>query len=289
MNNLQKIWLCGITSNEFQNVSEILEPIHEYFDGLVWVWHKSEDDGTKELLEKYKGDGEIVEALWQRNHGTSYQMVLNSRKILAQDHCIIIDSCERLNLDFCKNLRSFIYELEKNNINTVYNHSKILMFKYWPDIYYSQDTPHCIPRNLRQNVLEITNIPQFADEKNHRYNVRPQKRPQTHFLSHFFKYSLSYHRSNQMSCGNETNPEEYQRQESARQQFLIYCYRVLGFEDITEEIMIDFIKKNGLLPEIKAFFNFNRYLNNWYRYHFLNHSLDDIIKDNTEKKLFQIL
>ena len=150
-------------------------------------------------------------------------------------------------------------------------------------------TPHCYLQNTRPKAVDLARYDEWRDERKSRFNLRPQKRPPTHFLGHFFRYVMFKGNNNQMSCGNETNPEEYQRQESARQQFLIYCYRILGFEDITEEIMTDFIKKNGLTPEIQSFFNYNKHLNNWHRYHFLNHSLDDIIKDNEEKKLFEIL
>ena len=56
---MKKIWLCGITQNSCLDIDEMTSDIHQYFDGLIFVDHQSED-GTKEILDARKGAGEII-------------------------------------------------------------------------------------------------------------------------------------------------------------------------------------------------------------------------------------
>lgn len=288
MNNLQKVWLCGIVTNQKDNILELVEPVYDFFDGLVFVDGGS-TDGTKEVLEKYKKDGQIMTVEWSHNHGYQMQGILNSNKILNPDWVIYCDSMERISLDFASNIRGFISNLEQQNINTVYNYGKILMHMYFPDQVWKIITPHCWLENSRPNAVDLARIPQLSDESKTRYNVRPQKRPRDHFIDHFVKYSFVYAKlNNQMTCGREGNTQEIKEQEENRQNFVYYCARILKI-DLTVEALKTYLLNNKLDDYVKSYLNYQPYFNQFYRYHVLGHTVDDIIKDNEQKKLFQII
>ena len=65
------LYLCGMTSaGNKANLCEMIEPILDYFDGLIWTFHYPKDEGA-EYLEKNKKNGEIIYAKWCNRHGYS--------------------------------------------------------------------------------------------------------------------------------------------------------------------------------------------------------------------------
>ena len=283
---MSKVFFCGITQNSVVDIDELTKDIYQYFDGLVWVDHQS-TDGTKELLESRKGGGEIISLPWMRNHGWSMQAILNSNKILPGDFVVICDTLERMSTDFCKNIKNFIVELEKRNINTLVSYQKVFMFKYSPDILFTPISPHCSPQNLKQNGVEMSQIQEFQHPKTYRYNIRGDKRPRHSFIDHFVKYIYEYKISNHLLVGKESKLEKYRTHEEIRQKFILHCVNVLKL-DLTVDSLKNFILNNELDYQTKWFFNFEPYLNYFYRFHKLKHNLDDIIKSSITEEIFKI-
>lgn len=281
-----KVYCCGITQNSIQDIDELTKDIYQYFDGLVWVDHQS-TDGTKELLESRKSGGEIISLPWMRNHGWSMQAILNSNKILPGDYVVISDSQERLSVEFCKNIRNFIVEIEKRGINTLFSYGKIFMFRYFPDIVFTPVSPHCWAQNLKPHAVEMSQIPEFQDHKSYRYTIRAEKRPIHSFIDHFVKYIYEYKISNHLSCGRENDLEQYSKHEKARQEFLLYCLNELKI-DQTMEALKKFILENELNYKMKSFFNFEPILNHFYCFHKLNHRYEDILERHTKNRIFKI-
>lgn len=282
-----KIWLCGIVQNCVKDADEITADIYEFFDGLIFVDHLS-TDGTKELLESRKKEGEIISIQWMNHHGWSMQAILNSSKILPGDWFIICDSLERISPIFAQNISNHINNFESGNIHTIFLYGKILMAKYNSEMRFSCVTPHCYLTNWQLEAIDFANSSFWKDEQQSRYNIRPQRREKHHFIDHFVKYSFQYVKnSNQMVCGRESNPEEIREHETRRQQFIIYANRVLEI-DLTVDALKKYIQNHELDDYTKSYFNFERYFNDFYRFYVLKHNLDDIIKDGQEKKLFEI-
>lgn len=283
---MSKVYFCGITQNSIVDIDELTKDIYQYFDGLVWIDHQS-TDGTKELLESRKGNGEIISLPWMRNHGWSMQAILNSNKILPGDFIVICDTLERMSVDFCKNIKNFIVELEKRNINTLVSYQKIFMFKYSPDILFTPISPHCSPQNLKQNGVEMSQIQEFQDPKTYRYNIRGDKRPRHSFIDHFVKYIYEYKISNHLLVGKENDLEKYNLHEQVRQNFMLYCVNNLKIGQ-TMESLKKFVLENELDYQMKFFFNFEPYLNHFYCFHKLNHSFDEILNRHNNNKTFKI-
>ena len=55
-----RIFLCGTTSKEFQNMKELTDPIYNHIDGLLYTIDDGAfQDGTYELLNERKGEGAL--------------------------------------------------------------------------------------------------------------------------------------------------------------------------------------------------------------------------------------
>lgn len=274
-----KIFLCGITQNKKRAIDELTKDIYSFFDGLIWVDHQS-TDGTKELLEERSGDGEIITLPFMDNHGWSMNAILNSKKILPDDFILFKDSDEMLNIDFCKGIRDFCDILSANNINTVFSYGKPFIFKFFSNIYISGH-PHWGVVGARERFFEISTHPAFKDPKTYSWNVRNERRSKDHWIDHFAKYYLAI-RSNHLLLGNEKNLDEFYSRENVRCQFLHYWIRTLKQEP-TVKALKDYILTQELNYELKSFINYERCLNDFYRYHILKHDVEIILDDHHKK------
>jgi len=269
-----RIWLCGITQNCKDGIDVCTKDVFKYFDGIVFVDHQS-NDGTRELLESRKGNGEIISLPWRHHHGWSYNAVLTSHKILPGDWICWMDSLEKWNTDICLNIRNLCDNLTRQNIKTVFYYGKVLMFQYYPDLFFALVTPHQFLANPKQPSIEISNNIGF---ENIRENLRNVNRPKDHSIDHFCKYVLEYkHNNNQLTCGRENNQNEIAIKEEIRQKFLVHLNRELGVE-LNVESLKNYILNNEIKYTTKWFFNQISYLNDFYCYHKLGHNLDDIFK-----------
>lgn len=278
-----KIWLCGITQNSKSNIDDMTREITPYIDGLIFV-DSGSTDGTRELLEYRKGDGEIISLPWMANHGWSMQAFLNSDKMQPGDYFIVLDSSERLNIKFAQNLREFIKLLNIRNINGVYHYSKFVIGKYFPHLTFI-NSPHWSLIGVQPNLIRLEDS--FPNPKDCIYSVRNETRPKDHFIDHFVKYYLNKI-SNHLLLGRENNEAEFRVHEEVRNKFRLYCLRELNINPLNVNSLLEYFQKNELVYQTKWFINFERILNDFYCYRILNHSLDDILNRHKEGKLFNV-
>lgn len=281
-----KVFLGGMVGDCVQDCDELTKDIYQYFNGLIFCEHNSKD-GTRELLESRKGDGEIISMPFLRNHGISMNSILTSHKLLPGDFLLFSDSLERISIDFAKDIRPFCENLAKQNINTVYSYGKILLIRYYAEVMFTPATPHCHIYNPRPQSVDLSGDSFYKNEKNQRYNIRGEKRPRNSFISHFLKYTLNYKQSNQMLDYHGGDFEKYKVSEELRQKFLIYWNRTLG-QELTVEAFHNFIITQELPYELKFFLNNNRYLGDYFSYYTKKESLEQIIERHKEGKLYQI-
>lgn len=280
-----KIWLCGITQNCRADIDALTKNTYKHFNGLVWVDHQS-IDGTKELLEERKEEGEIISLPFLKNHGWSMQGCLNSDKILPGDFVCWRDSKERLNENWTLNLRDLCWNLMKQNINTVFSYGKLLLFRYYPEMYIT-NSPHWGMQNLRPYMVDMSQQPQFTDAKSYAWNARNETRSEDHWIFHFLVYLYQYKISNHLLLGREQNLEEFRVHEEVRQKFIIYCRRELEIGASASDL-IDYWKKNELTYEMKWFINFEKILNDAYTYFVLNHPIELLLERAKNKELYKI-
>jgi hypothetical protein len=292
---MSKLWLCGMTSagNE-KNLREMIEPILEYFDGLVWTFHLPIEtietdsagsfvvtDSGYEFLERNKKEGKIVTAEWCDRHGYGMTHYLWQGPMQEGDFFVQLDSTERLGKEFAAHLRSICADMEEKNIGMIAHKGKGLIFRY-NELLEFRGSPHWSPINV------IGQVAQVELEENEFWNVRNENRDPFHFVNHYLKYYLYPAGSNHCLLGLEKNgdPQKlFPEREERRLRFKKYLrkYEI----PLTVEGVINHLQeqKEKPLEELLYFVNSEKILNDAWRYHVLNdhdfkddHDFENMVK-----------
>ena len=274
-----KIYLCGITHDNLENIKQLTE-VYQDFDGLIFVDGGS-TDGTKELLESRKKEGAIIHRKWTNDHDFQMNEFLRQGPLKLGDWFIIRDSRERLNPNWTKNIKNLIHNFKSNSVRSVYNSGKGFAFEYFDDMFFF-GTPHWGLLNARQNSIDLSHF--FNEsEKEHTWRLKDGEggRKESDFIDHFVKYYYIYGRSNHMLLGRENNKIDFENAENNRINFRIYC-NYLGL-DFTLESLKNYLSKEDWKKDkvFLSMFNQEEILKNFYRWHILNHKIEDI--KNTSK------
>lgn len=191
MNNL---FLCGITSNEEEKISDLISSTKNYFDGYVWcVDTNINSDSTYELLEKNKGKGKIVRHPWVNAHDWQANEWLYSGIFQEGDWCFIADSSEKPTENWCSSMRKMINDLEARGVDSVFCSGRPFLFKWSPYLFFFL-TPHWSLQGLVGNSVTIPE----KEKSNFIINKRDLN-PAKHYQEHDTKYYL-YGRSNQIEA-----------------------------------------------------------------------------------------
>lgn len=195
-----KLWLCGITSEgNLENLKEMIEPIKEYFDGLIFTFHGEVSYMTKigevdywnreigaKYLEDNKKAGKIIYANWCNRHAYSQNHFLYQGPMENGDKFILLDSMERVSIEFCKDhLPKLIEYMDANNVAMLANYGKGFLFRF-NEMLEFRGSPHWYATQLdgQQANLQL--------EKNLFWNVRGEKRDKNHWTRHYARYMFCY-------------------------------------------------------------------------------------------------
>lgn len=258
-----KLWLIGITTEGHeQDLRELIEPIKDDFDGLIWTFHYPKDEGA-DYLEQVKGEGETIYTKWCNRLDFSRNHSLFQGPMKIGDWFLTIDTLERLSPEFTKNLRKLCVDLDEKGIDGVYLYNKRLLFKLKEQTAFVNN-PHegifgC------SNTIELTN--QSFWKKEYQKNVRDEKRKDPlYFIGHNFKYYL-FPNTNHLLLGFENDIELVQERYKYRSQFIKSIYDQ-GFDPFDIDSVKECVKGYNT-SEIKECINFDKFLNDWYRYEIL--------------------
>lgn len=276
------IYLGIITQNNEEDIKEICSLIH-YIDGIFGVVHYPCTDKTFEILDANKSGGEIIKLPYYQRHDWSMNGFLFNPKLMRGSWVLLCDSLERYAEPFLADIRNFTRLLDSENIEYVYQYSKLMMFKK-KDEHFFFGSPHWGLANRQGKSICIEN--HLPDDKV-RYSVRNQKRNKDEYVRHFMVYYLHAGMSNHLLLGRENNIQEYQAHEDVRRKFLSYLTESLKIE-LTVDAIKNHIIKNGLNYELKWFFNWEEILNTWYCYEILGHSFEDVDARRNKNELFKI-
>jgi len=278
-----KVYLGIITQNDEQNLIELCQPL-KHISGIFGVVHQPSNDKSYEVLEANKGSGDIIKLPYLQRHDWSMNGFLFNPKFMRGSWCLLADSLERYSEQFLSQIRSFICQLEQNNIEYVYQYSKLMLFKK-KDEHFFFGSPHWGLANREGNSIRIEQY--IPDDKQVRWSVRNEKRAKDEYISHFMVYWFHAGFSNHLLLGNEDNLNKYRILENIRREFLTFCSQELKI-DLTVEAFKNYILKNGLNYDLKFYINEVEILNSWYCYEILGHKFEDIDLRRTNKQFFKI-
>jgi hypothetical protein len=271
MTKKNKLFLVGMSGpNSEENLRELLQPIKEYFDGIVWTLHDSYDSNEAKFLEEIKGEGKVIHYHYSQRHDVSRNQYLYCGPIKNGDWCCQIDELERIPVEFAKQIPEHTKELKDMGANIAYFFGKPYLFEYHESLKY-QGSPHegLIRQDGKGYGIELNKI--FPDENKVRINVRPLKRKDIYqWVEHYSKYMLMPWGANHCLLGlehrfntQEDLSKEFQRRELLRLEFLDYIDN-LGLPRTVDTIITLF---SGPLDKIlKKMINEERVWNDLYRY-----------------------
>jgi hypothetical protein len=257
-----KTWLCGITSSgNKHHFEEMIVPIINYFDGLVWTFHLPTDEGA-DFLEANKKGGEIIYANFSQRHGYSMTHFLWQGPMQDGDFFLVLDTMERISPEFCATaLPNWIKTAKEQNVACISNYSKGFFYRYNEQLEF-RGSPHWYHQNLDGNYGNVELSQDLF------WHVRDKYRQPFQFVEHYVKYYLYPAGSNHALLGLEKNgdPQKlFPERENRRQAFRKYL-RELGVPLTVEGVRSYMLKTKPLPARAKEFINSEKILNDAYRY-----------------------
>lgn len=212
-----RVWLCGVTGDREKDIDELTKDIHQYFDGLIWVDHFSKDN-TAHILEIRKGKGKIIYRKYTDDHDLQRNEFLRCGVMKSLDYFVYIDSGERLDVEWCKNLKNTVKEYQRQGIQ-IGMIGRPYLLTYYDDMIFSGN-PHCWPSPLRGKAIELD--PSILKKKD---------MDEGSGLVHPFHYFWNTPRSNEIFAQYRKYGDEIvQKHEQLRFSYRLYWQQNMGRE-----------------------------------------------------------
>lgn len=270
-----KLWLTGMTNaNNGDHLKELIEPIKEYFDGFVWVFHTKlkgadPDEGYNYL--RNLPNSKVISAPWCNRTDFSRNIGLYHGPIKYGDWFMTIDTLERMHVDFAAMLPNLIKRFDDNGIDGVFLRNKHFLFKYNERSAY-QLNPHSGMAGISKS-FEITTMPFWKDE--YWQNVRHLHRGKYEFIDHNLKYYL-FPNTNHLVLKCEHDQKFIQFRYQVRAVFLHYLQEA-GIDTQNFQQVKNFIVEGEYTEQIKECIEKEKYLNDVYRFYVLE---DYLLKED---------
>jgi len=258
-----KLWLIGVTTEGHKkDLQELIEPIKDFFDGLIWTFHYPTDEGA-DYLEEQKGEGEIIYTKWCNRLDFSRNHSLYQGPMRVGDWFVTLDTLERLSSDFAAYLKSLANQFDQKGVDGSFLYNKRFMFKLKEQTAFVNNPHEGIAGATK--TIELSKLDFW--QKDFQKNVRGEKRENPlHFVDHNFKYYL-FPNTNHLLLGFEDDIELVRERYNVRGKFFAEIFR-LGFYPYEIESVKECLSTE-LTPTLKECINFDKFLNDWYRYEIL--------------------
>lgn len=205
-----RLWFTSMSGpGEVENITELLEPILPFLDGVVWVLHDCPaDDPGARYLERVKGAGRVIHRGWPAGrHWHSMNDTLFTGLMDEGDYVLWADALERPATQFVSRIKEEIGPLMKEAERQVLvYHGKPYLFLYSETLEY-RNSPHWTLTGWQGHIIDWTSIE--PDEGRVRLNVRPiKRRDPLGWVLHFARYWLYPAGSNHAAMGLDHWPGE---------------------------------------------------------------------------------
>jgi hypothetical protein len=255
-----------------ENAVEMIEPILDYLDGIIWVLNDvSVDAPVARYLETVKGKGKIIHRFWPGyRHHHAMNDTLFTGLIQEDDLVLWVDPLERCRRPFVSRVKDEVGPMMvEADVSVIFYFGKPYLFRYRESLEY-RNTPHWSLQGWTGRAIDWSTIE--PDESKVRLNVRPLKRKEGHhFALHYLRYYVCYPEgSNTCALGLEQHPggatqETFARREQNRLAFRQELRKrgvSLTVEDVKalmlrplDEVMLTFIRSDKVLSDAYHLFH----------------------------------
>lgn len=280
---MNKLWMVVATQNQEKNINELTEKIWEFFDGIVGVVNQPSNDLTYDILESRKKGGTIIKRPFVKNHGHFMNEALLCGTIQNGDWIFIIDSPQRINIEWLKNMRNSLDLFEKHGFNAVFL-DRIYLARYFDDMLF-QGGIHWGLTNIRHKIFDFPSQIYKYNQEN--YIINKRDKLTSGFLNPA-KYYYSYGDAGQTQIlYSQFSEDHFKHHEKARQLFRIFCQYNLGL-DLTLDSLIKYMQDNvGNYPEyFEQILELEVNLKDIFRLKVLNQPWEDLAKQRFDWSYF---
>jgi len=270
---MRTLWICGICQNNEKELIEIFLHANKATTPFKTIWvDAGSDDETADVI--FKHNGVVLTRKWTNDHDFQMNVYMRAGLIQHGDWVVQMDTSERIHPDFIDKLNNGMLDnFEKQNINTIFQRSKPILFRYHDDQIFL-GSPHWGLVGQRPYGVDISKFDGFQDDKTYFWSNRDDINK---WITNGIKYYYCYGRSNHMWL--VYNPQNYpgttqdliQKHEQIRHSFRDYCRNTLGLIMVGSNNTIlssldGYIKNHKLSPEFIDFMNKEKVIANYYRY-----------------------
>ena len=270
-----KLWLCGITQDREKDIEEMTQPeVMEHFDGLVFTDGYSKDE-TYSILNERKKEGKIARRKWTNDHDYQMNEFMRCGAMSNGDWFVLLDSPDRVNLEWASGLRQQVENLENEGVGAVNMDSKIHLAKYFDHMYYAPN-PHW-------GLQGVVNKVSFCDKEEKEKCIESKRfdDPAKSGLVHPVKYYYVYGRSNQCQLlYGKFGQEVVNYHETSRLRFRLHCEKMLGLDISTLDSLEEFYRKGNFSAEFIDAVELEVNLKDYFRYKILEQDFVEEIDKN---------
>lgn len=283
LNSQPRLFITSMSSgSSAENMVEMIEPLLDVIDGVVWVLHDTPvDSPAARYLETVKGAGRVIHRSWPAGrHFHSMNETLFTGLIQEGDLVCWTDDLERPAASFLKRAKTEIAPMmAESGTDVLFYFGKPFLFRYYETLQY-HNSPHWSLHGYPGRAIEWANIQ--PNEREVRFNMRPEKRKgqPKHWLFHYAKYFVSYPAgSNTCALGLDHFPPgdrnaQFAERETRRLEFR-RLMKKRGFSLNNDGLKA--LLSQPLDPEIRGFLNAEKILSDYYAYVILG---DDTVVDS---------